>query len=202
MGRPETDATRGFAINQLGNGLDEANHHEEALSVREAELATDRRLGYSESNILVTQGNLASTYRQLERFEEALRLRRDVYRGRLKLNGEEHQETLRAASNYADSLTSLKRFEEAKSLMRKVMPVARRVLGDDHNLTLKLRWAYAEVLYKDDGATLADLREAVTTLEDTERIARRVLGGANPVTEGIEDDLRDARAALGARGLP
>ena len=31
-----------------------------------------------------------------------------------------------------------------------------------------------------DGATLDDLREAVTTLEDTERIARRVLGGAHP----------------------
>ena len=33
---------------------------------------------------------------------------------------------------------------------------------------------------EDDAATLDDLREAVTTLEDAERIARRVLGGAHP----------------------
>ena len=148
------------------------------------------------------QGNLSITYGRLGRLEEALQIERDVYAGRLKVQGEEHPKTLIAANNYATTLTSLERFEEAKALVLKTMPVARRVLGDDHNLTLKLRWAYAEVLYKDDGATLADLREAVTTLEDTERIARRVLGGAHPVTEGIEDDLRDARAALGARGLP
>ena len=42
------------------------------------------------------------------------------------------------------------------------------------------------------------LREAVTTLEDSERIARRVLGGAHPVTVGIESDLRNARGALRA----
>ena len=35
-------------------------------------------------------------------------------------------------------------------------------------------------------ATLDDLREAVTTLEDTERIARRVLGSAHPIAVGIE----------------
>ena len=52
----------------------------------------------------------------------------------------------------------------------------------------------------DPGATLDDLREAVTTLQDAERTARRVLGGAHPVTTGIEEDLRDARAALRAPG--
>ena len=44
-----------------------------------------------------------------------------------------------------------------------------------------------------------DLREAVETLEETERIAQRVLGGAHPVTAGIERHLRAARAALAAR---
>ena len=29
-------------------------------------------------------------------------MQRDVYSGRLKLNGEEHEETLRAANNYAE----------------------------------------------------------------------------------------------------
>ncbi len=51
----------------------------------------------------------------------------------------------------------------------------------------------------DPNATLDDLREAVTTLVETERIARRVFGGAHPLTTGIEGDLRDARAALHAR---
>ena len=56
--------------------------------------------------------------------------------------------------------------------------------------------------YRDDGATLEDLREAVTRLEEIERIARRVLGGAHPLTVDIEDYLQDARAALTARETP
>ena len=39
----------------------------------------------------------------------------------------------------------------------------------------------------------------MTTLAETERISRRVLGGAHPLTEDTEDELRDARAALRAR---
>ena len=54
----------------------------------------------------------------------------------------------------------------------------------------------------DAGASLDDMREAVTTLEDTERTAQRVLGGAHPDTVGIGRELRDARAALGARETP
>jgi hypothetical protein len=127
---------------------------------------------------------------------------RDVYSARFKLNGEEHDTTLVAATNYAVSLLILKRFEEAKALFRKTIPVARRVLGEGHDVTLKLRWTYAEALYFDDGATVDDLREAVTTLEETERTARRVLGGAHPDATGIEKSLRDARAALAARETP
>ena len=61
---------------------------------------------------------------------------------------------------------------------------------------------YATALYKDDGATLDDSREAVSTLEATERTARRVLGGAHPTTERIGCNLREARAALRARETP
>jgi len=65
---------------------------------------------------------------------------------------------------------------------------------------LRTRSLYAEAFYMDEGATLNELREAVTTLEDTERIARRVLGGAHPLTTGIgEDCLQNARAVLRAR---
>jgi hypothetical protein len=106
------------------------------------------------------------------------------------------------ANNYANSLMALERFEEAKSLMRKTIPVARRVIGEGHRLTLKTRWNYAKALYRNASATLNDLREAVATLDELTRTARRVLGGANPVTTGIEDNLRRARAALRARETP
>jgi hypothetical protein len=55
---------------------------------------------------------------------------------------------------------------------------------------------------KDPGATLDDLREAVTTGEDMARIARRLLGGAHPTTTGIEYSLEKSRAALHARETP
>ena len=78
------------------------------------------------------------------------------------------------------------------------MPVARRVLGESHELTLKMRWAYAGALYN-PAATLDDLSEAVTTLEDGKRIARRVFGGAHPVVSNMEASLRKARTFLRIR---
>ena len=63
-------------------------------------------------------------------------------------------------------------------------------------------WCYARALYHDDSATLDDLREAVTTLEETERTARRVLGRAHPIVVAMEQSLRNARAALRARETP
>ena len=93
-----------------------------------------------------------------------------------------------------------RRFEETKALVRKMMPVARRVLGESHEATLKMSGCYADALRRrgDPSAKLADLREAVRTLEDADRTARRVLGGAHPLTGEIEIALRQARAALRA----
>ncbi|CAH0375906.1 unnamed protein product [Pelagomonas calceolata] len=88
------------------------------------------------------------------------------------------------------------------SLLRKTLPVARRVLGDMHDHTIYMRRNYAMALYRDPAASLDDLREAVTTLEDTVRTARRVLGGAHPLVVGIEQHLRISRAVLRARETP
>ena len=188
-------------MTELGNGLNAAKHYEDALSVGEAELAMMRRVGGSEGDLLITQSNLACVYQSLGRLEEALRLKRDVYSGRLKLLGEEHRDTLISGSNYALSLIDLQRFEEAKALQRKMMPVARRVLGDSDDITLKMRLSYARAFYKDAGATLDDLREAVNTLEETERTARRVLGGAHPTTVRGEGALQYTRNMLAVREI-
>ncbi len=198
VGRPETDQIRILAMNLLGNGLSSANHHEDALSVQDAHLSMLRRLGASAGQRLDVQNNLAETYKMLGRLDEALRMRRDIYSGRLKLEGKEHRSTIIAANGYALSLCSLGRFEEAKSLFCKTIPVARRVLGNVR-LTLAMTMNYAEALYKDPAATLDDLREAVTTFEEIEPTARRVLGSAHPYAAQIERELQQSREMLRAR---
>ena len=149
--------------------------------------------------MLSAQSNLAITYRAVGRDEQALRLRREVYSGYLKLLGEEHPKTLTVANNYAHCLLELRHFEEAKPLLRKTIPAARRVLRDSNDLTIMMRSIYANSLSGDPAATLHDLREALNMLGELERTSRRVLGGAHPLTLAIERDLRDARAALAAR---
>ena len=200
VGRPETKQLEGMAISVLGNGLASAHQYEDALTEREAELSTMRRLGAREDNILVVQSNLASTYAVLGRLEEALRLRQDTYSGCVKVWGEEHRETLHEAYIYADVLAALIRFEEAKSLFRKTIPVARRILGDSDETTLTMRVNYAATLYSDGVAS--ELCEAATTLEDVKRIARRVLGGAHPLVARIEKNLLVTRAKLAASEPP
>ena len=199
VGRPETDSPRMNAIRQLSNGLGAAGHHEDALSVQEAQLSIERRLGAPEAALLTTQENLAGTYGELGRYEQALLMQRGVYSGRMKLYGEEHANTLLAATNLAMSLLGLQRFEEVKALLRKTMPIARRVLGENDFDMLTMRRLYARALITDADATLDDTREAVNTLEDTERTARRVYGGAHPLTGALEEHLQVSRAVLHAR---
>ena len=107
VGRPETDGARMAAMTQLGNGLFDAEQYEDALSVREAVLSMERRLGRSERNMLIVKGNLASTYQQVGRVEEAISMLRDVYSGYLRLHGKEHRDSLLEAFNYAVSLVTL-----------------------------------------------------------------------------------------------
>ena len=126
-------------------------------------------------------------------------MRRDVLSGKSKLYGAEHYETLNEALNYAASLVGHKRCERAKVLMRITLPVTQRVYCENHELTLRMRCIYATALFMDSGATLGDLREAVTTLAELVPTARRVLGGAHPVTVSVEGALQLARESLRAR---
>ena len=157
LGRPEGNEIRLTAMRQLGTGLHFAKDYAAAVSVKEAELATLRRIGGTESDILITLANLAGTYDELGRREDSLRILQDVYSRRLELSGEEHVHTISVAINYAVMLNDLERYAEAKSLFRKVIPVAQRVLGASHDHTLRMKWAYTRALCDDPGVTLDDI---------------------------------------------
>ena len=126
-------------------------------------------------------------------------VQRGVRRADLAAVGEEHLETMIEACNHASLLKQLNRFNEIKALLVGTIPVARRVLGVTHAYALRMRCAYAQALYLDASATLDDLREALNTIEEIEPTARRVFGGAHPLTSAIEQYLQNARAALTAR---
>ena len=169
------------------------------LEARSFKLARVTWIDIIEEDVLATQTNLAVTYQLLGRFDEAMNMRRDVYSRILKFHGEEHRESLVAASNLAVGLLNLRRFEEARVLVRKNMPIARRILGETDESRFRMSTIYAWTLYGDPAASLDDLREAMETLEDTARAARRVFGKSHPATNAVETNLRAARLALAAR---
>merc|ERR1712176_1038989 len=85
LGRQETIWARCLAMTALGNGLCAVNRHADALVVKEAELATYRRIGVVELEVPRVQSNLANTYAELGRLEEATYIRQHVYSRRLEL---------------------------------------------------------------------------------------------------------------------
>ena len=82
--------------------------------------------------------------------------------------------------------------DEAKKRLEKV--------GDED---VKKALNHEGVEFDEETISSKDLRElAVKTLAETERIARRVLGGTHPLTVDIEHVLQKARAVLRARETP
>lgn len=63
-------------------------------------------------------------------------------------------------------------------------------------VVIRLRRAYAEALYADDASPVRDVREAVTMLEDVDKVARRILGEGNPVRLNMHHSLVKARKKL------
>ena len=196
LGRPEADQVRGLAMNLLGNGLNDAGHFEDALSVREAELSTIRRLGAPEQRMLSTLANIGTTYEYLGQLEKGLGIKQHVYARSMEFYGKEDERALIEANNYADSLKGLQRFEEAKALLHKTLPVARRVLGENDNLTLMMRCIYASALYRAEKATLDDVREAVAMFDELARTTRRKLGEAHPLAVMVAQDLQNVEGKL------
>jgi hypothetical protein len=202
VGRPEADWLRRSAMTALGNSLGLAGHHEDALCVKEARLSMLRRLGAPEGDMLIVQGNLASTYAKLGRLDEALSMRRDVYSGHLRHRdlGPLHQSTLGAAVNLSTSLVDAGNYAEARAFTRDQMELARRALGADHPFTLDFQWGYSRAFTLDKDVSAEQLAEVATTLEKTLEISQRVCGREHPRTCSVRGALTMAREEFARRG--
>ena len=106
LGRPETDTSRRFAMTALGNGLsDVQTPRGRVIRARGRVVFAAATWRISELTILVEcRAILQARMRHWDGPEEALEMKRDVYLGRLMLNGEEHLRTIGAANNYGRPL--------------------------------------------------------------------------------------------------
>ena len=110
-----------------------------------------------------------------------------------KLDG---YETLASGLNLCSTLVALKKFEEARPFLRKLIGRSRRALGPEHINTLRLRRAYAEAFFSDDAASAREVREAVTTLEELDAVARRIYGENHSDRLNIYGSLERARKRM------
>ena len=132
----------------------------------------------------------------LDRNEEALVLEREVYDKSVQMCKLDGYETLVSGLNRCCTLVSLKKFDEARPFLRKLIGRSRRVLGPEHINTLRLRRAYADSYFSDDAASAREVREAVTTLEELDALARRVYGEGHAYRLNIYASLKRARRRL------
>ncbi len=189
-------------MSQLGNGLSAAGHDEDAMAVRETELSNMRRLGKSGENLLAVQSNLAVTYSQLGRSDEALSNFREVYAGDRSLFGNGDGRTLMAANNLVHELQRQNKYAEAVSILREALSEARRALGDDHQMTLMLSSLLSDSLLRaGPSPTVDDVRESIAIGEDNCKRSRRLLGESHPDTRRRQRALDYARSYLALLGL-
>ena len=193
MGRPESATIRIQAVGGLGRALTETDP-ETALRAHEVATKALRRFWPGEKDaVLVLQGSSANCYDQQGRNVEALRLYREVYAGRLRLNGS-HAKTVAAANNLVSSLSKNKLHDEAKRLGRENLQVARQVLGEFDSLRIMAGCALARAIYL-DCAYYSDILEALRLSEDAAKMARRALGPHHPTTIYAADSLEAVRRA-------
>ena len=131
VGRPETDQVREVPCGCSGTCYS-MRATTRTLLARQAELSLMKRVGAPGDHMLAVQTRVGYSYNALGRHEEGLPLQRDVYSGRLKLHGENHQETIWSAGYLANSLYRTRRFDEGKALLRKVIRRAARPRERQH----------------------------------------------------------------------
>ena len=185
--RPEEDWCRDGGMLQLGNGLCASLKYEEALEVNKVLMASRQRTVSNDSGVLGALTNIAFCYSHLDRHEEALAIRRQVYVGKLRYYHEGDPMFLPDVVNLGNSLIVNKCFSEAREFMAAQSSLAEQKNGADNEYTLRLRMQLARAHYRDDKVTLDGLRVAAPIMEDVHRRYLRIYGD-KPFVKAIEEE--------------
>jgi eukaryotic-like serine/threonine-protein kinase len=163
--------TLGFSFSYLG---------EPAMAAEQDRLALDlckAKLGPDHPDTLRNMNNLASSYADLGRLQEALALREETLKLQRAKLGPDHPDTLRSMNNLGNSYAALGRHQEALALRETTLELRRAKLGPDHPDTLASMMGL--------GNSYADLgrrQEELALREETHRLRKSKLGPDHPDT--------------------
>jgi tetratricopeptide (TPR) repeat protein len=157
----------------------------ERVSLKAVEISTEI-LSSDHYLTLSAMDNLAMTYLDQGRTEEATRLHEEVLEKRRRIldEGDDHPDTLTTMNNLALAYRDQKRTEEAARLQEEVLEKRRRILGDDHPYTLTTMDSLASI-YQDQGRT----EEAARLHEEVLEKRRWIQGDDHPHTLMTMDSL-------------
>ena len=195
-GRPALDTAHLMSMSVLGNNLPPSN---ESLMVLEALLDGQKRYATkvggqpAERNVVITKNTISACYEALGRYDDALRLDREVYASAVRLFGPTSAQTLGLALGLVQSLIKTEHYAEARTFIRERMQESRG-LGDEHPVNMKLRHGLARAISRDGDITSREtLEETERILADLLRTTRRVLGPAYPDVVEQEEELKRVR---------
>ena len=140
---------------------------------------------------MITKNTISACYEALGRYDDSLRLDREVYASAVRLFGPTSTQTLGLGLGLVQSLIKTENYAEARTFIRERMEESRG-LGDEHQVNLKLRHALFRAITRDTPSR-ETLEEGEKILADLLPTTRRVLGPAYPEVVEQERELKLVR---------
>ena len=164
---------------------------EAAKQFGKARMLYTAHLGPKHPETLRSMNNLANSYADLGRREDALKLRQETFDLCKNRFGPDHPDTLKSMYNLANSYTDLNRFADALKMHEQVLAVRREKLGADHPDTLTSMHAVAISF-----ASLGRYADAAKLNEKTLALHQAKLGPDHPHTLSSMNNLAQTYSYL------
>ena len=163
--QPEVEATLRLAVGRtyLRVGL----LSEAERNLRKAVTLRRSALGREQLDTLDAQHWLAWLLSAQRKDEEAGRLSRETWQGRLRLLGAEHRDSLSSEELYEEALNEEGKLQEAEPIAREILQIRERVLGPDDPATISSLGDLGELLHHRGDHAEAEpyIREALTRMQ-------------------------------------
>ncbi|KAL9566608.1 hypothetical protein ACKAV7_009523 [Fusarium commune] len=152
--------------------------------------ARRRILGLDHPSTLTSMGNLASTFWNQGRWEEAEKLDVEVMETCKEKLGPDHPDTLTSMANLASTYRNQGRWEEAEKLEVEVMETCKEKLGPDHPDTLT-SMANLAFTWRSQGR----LEDSLILMQDCVCMRQKKLGHTHPYTQSSVATLQSWQAS-------